>query len=499
MQGVARTAARASVHSAMNWFAAPEAEVARWILQRGTALVYLLAFVSTARQFPALLGERGLLPAPRLLERSSRLGPTLFSRVRYTDRRLLAVCWAGGVIAALLLLGLPQLGPDWLPAVAFLAVWLLYLSIVHIGQTFYGFGWETLLLETGFLVGFLGSAASPPPRLILIALLWLAFRLELGAGLIKLRGDEAWRDLSALDYHHETQPMPNPLSRTAHLMPRWWHRVEVVGNHVSQLVAPFLLFLPQPIASVAGIVMILTQGWLLLTGNFAWLNALTVVIGCAALGDGVVHALLPAVPADLGAAADLPLPWFVVTTAVALLILVLSWRPALNLLSRDQLMNASFNRWRLVNAYGAFGSVTRHRDEVVIEGTEAERPTEADWHEYGFHGKPGDPQRRPRQWAPYHLRLDWLLWFVPLGAAHEPWFAELLARLLVADPLILRLLRDDPFAGRPPRWIRVRMFRYRFARRDEHRASGAIWVRHELYELVSPVSAADLRPTAFDG
>jgi hypothetical protein len=241
--------------------------------------------------------------------------------------------------------------------------------------------------------------------------------------------------------------------------------------------------------------MILTQGWLVLTGNFAWLNALTIVLGCAALGDGVVHAVLPVVPADLGAAPTLPLYWLVVTTAVAVLVLVLSWRPARNLVSRHQLMNASFNRWHLVNAYGAFGSVTRQRDEVVIEGTEAERPTEADWREYGFYGKPGDPDRRPRQWAPYHLRLDWLLWFVPLGAARQPWFAALLAHLLDADPRLLRLVRVDPFAGRPPRLIRVRMFRYRFARRDEHRATGAIWVRHELYELVPPVSAADLRRT----
>ena len=479
----------------VGWWAAPDAEVARWILQRGTALVYLLAFVSSARQFPALLGEHGLLPVPRLLERASRLGPTLFRRVRYTDRRLVALCWTGAGIAALLVLGLPQRGPDWLPMLAFLALWGLYLSIVDVGQTFYGFGWETLLLEAGFLVAFLGAEGSPPPRLILLAILWLVLRLELGAGLIKLRGDPAWRDLTALDYHHETQPMPNPLSRTAHLLPRWWHRVEVLGNHLSQLVVPFLLFLPQPIASAAGLVVMFTQGWLLLTGNFAWLNALTVVLGCAALGDGVVHAVLPVVPASLGARPDLPLYWFVLTSAVALLVLVLSWRPALNLVSRHQLMNASFNRWHLVNAYGAFGSVTRHRDEVVIEGTEAERPTEADWHEYGFPGKPGEVDRRPRQWAPYHLRLDWLLWFVPLGAARQPWFTALLAHLLDADPRLLRLVRVDPFAGRPPRLIRVRMFRYRFARRDEHRATGAIWVRHELYELVGPVSAADLRRT----
>lgn len=477
----------------MGWFADTDAELAREVLQRGTALVALLAFVSTARQFPALLGEHGLLPVPRFLARATRPGPTVFRHIRYTDRRLLALCWVGGAVAALLVAGLPQQGPDWLPMLAFLLVWALSLSVVEVGQTFYGFGWETLLLESLFLVAFLGSHDSAPPRLIVLAILWLVFRLEFGAGLIKLRGDRAWRDLTALEYHHETQPMPNPLSRTAHLMPRWWHRLEVVGNHVAQLVAPVLLFLPQPVASVAGVVMILTQGWLIVTGNFAWLNALTVVLGTAAVGDGVVHAVLPAVPPTLGATPALPTWWLVVTSAVAALVLALSWRPARNLLSRHQLMNASFNRWRLVNAYGAFGSVTRHRDEAVVEGTEADDPDESDWHEYGFHGKPGDVRRRPRQVAPYHLRLDWMLWFVPLGAARQPWFAAFLLHLLEADPRLLRLLRVDPFEGRRPRAVRVRMFRYRFARRDEHRSTGDTWVREERYLLVAPVGLGDLR------
>ncbi|MDQ1513969.1 MAG: hypothetical protein QOC59_1811, partial [Microbacteriaceae bacterium] len=466
-------------------------EFARQVLQRGVAAVYVLAFVSTARQFPALLGEHGLLPVPRFLARM-RPGPTLF-RWRYSDRLLAVVCWTGVTVALTLVLGLPQRGPDWLPMLAFLAIWGLYLSIVSVGQTFYGFGWETLLLEAGFTVAFLGSDSSPPPRLVLLAVLWLVFRLEFGAGLIKLRGDPAWRDLTALYYHHETQPMPNPLSRTAHLMPRWWHRLEVIGNHVAQLVAPVLLFFPQPIASIAGLVMILTQGWLLVTGNFAWLNALTVVLGCAALGDGVVSALLPGIPADLSSGDGLPLYWLVITTAVAALLLVLAIRPAQNLLSRNQLMNASFNRWHLGNAYGAFGSVTRHRDEVVIEGSAVDDPQYTDWKEYGFRGKPGDVGRRPRQYAPYHLRLDWLLWFVPLGAATERWFAVLLLRLLEADPRILRLVRVDPFGGQRPAQIRVRMFRYRFATRDEHRATGATWVRRPLYTLVPPVTAAQLR------
>src|SRR5919202_1867803 len=179
----------------MEWFALPDAELARQVLQRGTAAVYVIAFVSTARQFPALLGERGLLPVPQYL-RFARPGPTLF-RWRYSDRLLQAVAWTGAAVAALLVLGVPQLGPDWVPMLAFLALFLLYLSILNVGQTFYGFGWESLLVEAGFTVAFLGST-SQPPRLIVLALLWLLFRLEFGAGLIKLRGDSAWRDLTAL-------------------------------------------------------------------------------------------------------------------------------------------------------------------------------------------------------------------------------------------------------------------------------------------------------------
>ncbi|MDQ1513934.1 MAG: hypothetical protein QOC59_1776, partial [Microbacteriaceae bacterium] len=147
----------------MGWFAATDAEFARQVLQRGVAAVYVLAFVSTARQFPALLGEHGLLPVPRFLARM-RPGPTLF-RWRYSDRLLAVVCWTGVTVALALVLGLPQRGPDWLPMLAFLAIWGLYLSIVSVGQTFYGFGWETLLLEAGFTVAFLGSDSSPPPRL----------------------------------------------------------------------------------------------------------------------------------------------------------------------------------------------------------------------------------------------------------------------------------------------------------------------------------------------
>ena len=150
--------------------AAVDFEFARQVLQRGIAALFLVAFVSSLNQFRPLLGERGLLPAPALLawaaanpSRAKLLRPTLFRRIRYTDRRLVALCVAGIVIAALLVAGIPQLGPPWLPMLAFLALWLGYMSITSIGQTFYGFGWEMLLLEAGFLAAFLGSDSQPPP------------------------------------------------------------------------------------------------------------------------------------------------------------------------------------------------------------------------------------------------------------------------------------------------------------------------------------------------
>ncbi|SFR71701.1 Lipase maturation factor [Agromyces sp. CF514] len=479
------------------WFDARDYEVAREVLQRGVAALALVAFVSTLNQFRPLLGEHGLLPVPRLLAVThGRLrGPSVF-RWGYSDRRLVVVAVAGAVLAASVVVGLPQLGPPWVPLLVFLVLWGLYLSIVNVGQTFYGFGWEMLLCEALFTVAFLGSSQVPPPITIVVATWWLVFRLEFGAGMIKIRGGREWRDLTALMYHHETQPMPGPLSRQAHLLPPWFHRGEVLGNHFAQLVVPFLLFVPwiggAPVGAIAALVVILTQLWLIVTGNFAWLNWITVVLAASAIPDRVWHAVIPVIPADLGAGgADVaasPPWWIAVVLAASALLLALSWWPLRNLVSRHQLMNASFNRWMLVNAYGAFGTVTKRRIEIVVEGTEstaADAPDDA-WHEYAFKGKPGDVRAVPRQWAPYHLRLDWLMWFLPLGRMWEPWFEVFLLRLLEADAATLRLLAHDPFDGRPPTLVRVRAYRYRFATRAEFRERRVRWIRTLEGEVMPP-------------
>ena len=491
----------------MDGFAAVDFEFARQVLQRGIAALYLVAFVSTLNQFRPLLGERGLLPAPELLEwaRTSPRGrrmlrPTVFRYAAYTDRRLAALCWTGITIAVLLVCGIPQLLSPWAAMACFLALWLGYMSIVSIGQTFYGFGWEMLLLEAGFLAAFLGSDAEPPATVVIVLFWWLVFRLEFGAGMIKIRGGREWRDLTALTYHHETQPMPGPLSRQAHLLPRWFHRGEVLGNHFAQLAAPWFLFapllglfVPGPWPAIVGAsaaaIVIATQLWLIITGNFAWLNWATVVIAFSAIGLPGIGAPSTPAPSDPPWLVDaIPLPWLIVTSAAGVLYLMLSWAPLRNLFAHRQLMNASFNRWQLANAYGAFGTVTKQRIEIVVEGTADEDPDAATWREYEFKGKPGDVRRIPRQFAPYHLRLDWLMWFLPLGRSLEDWFTVFLVRLLQADAPTLGLLARDPFAGERPRWVRAVAYRYRFTTRDEFRDSRARWVRDRRRVVFDPIS-----------
>ncbi|TDW31462.1 lipase maturation factor family protein [Cryobacterium psychrophilum] len=471
----------------MDWFTAGEYEIARQILQRGVAACFMIAFVSTIKEFPALLGERGLLPVPRFVARVPfRRAPSIF-HWRYSDFMLLSICWVGVVFSAFLIIGIPQQGPPWAPMIVFLFLWASYLSIVNVGQTFYSFGWESLLLEAGFVVAFLGSPDVAPPITIVIFVRWIVFRLEFGAGMIKIRGGSEWRDLTALFYHHQTQPMPNPVSWYVHHLPPWFHRGEVLGNHVAQLLVPFFLFAPQPIASVAAVIVIATQLWLVLTGNFAWLNWITIVLTFSAIDDATFRAVLGVVPASAPAAAP---AWFMGSVLlVTAFLLVLSWAPMRNLFTRGQLMNASFNRYHLVNAYGAFGTVTRVRYEVIVEGNDDAAPgPNAAWQEYGFRAKPGDPRRMPPQVAPYHLRLDWLMWFLALGSRDTRWFEVFLLRLLQADRTTLRLLRHNPYPDHPPRWIRARLCEYRYSTRAEKRATGAWWVRSDVGMLVQPVA-----------
>ncbi|MGW1140145.1 lipase maturation factor family protein [Streptomyces zhihengii] len=464
----------------MEWFGDDAYWLSRLVFQRALAVVYLIAFVSAALQFRALIGSRGMLPVPEYLRRvPARRAPTLF-RLHWSDRFFASVAWAGALLSAALAAGAADHLPLGVAMVWWAALWALYLSIVNVGQTWYGFGWESLLLETGFLAILLGNEHTAPPVIVLWLLRWVLFRVEFGAGLIKIRGDACWRDLTCLYYHHETQPMPGPLSWWFHHLPRPAHRVETAANHVVQLLVPVLLFTPQPVASAAAGLIVVTQLWLVLSGNFAWLNWLTIVLALSAV-DASPVVTPPALPAA-------PLWYVVVVSAVAAGLLALGYRPARNLFSRRQAMNRSYDPFHLVNAYGAFGSVGRVRYELVVEGTKDAVAHEGTvWREYGFRGKPGDVRRLPRQYAPYHLRLDWMMWFAALSPAYaRSWFLPFVERLLAGDRDTLRLLAHNPFPDAPPAQVRARLFHYRFTTRAERRATGAWWHRTPVREFLAP-------------
>jgi hypothetical protein len=167
----------------------------------------------------------------------------------------------------------------------------------------------------------------------------------------------------------------------------------------------------------------------------------------------------------------------------------LSIGPVMNMLSPRQMMNASFEPLHLINTYGAFGSITRERYEIVLEGTADARLTPGtEWREYGFKGKPGDLAQRPPQVAPYHLRLDWLMWFEAMAPAPQSdWLFNLFGALLRGDPETLHLLRTNPFPN-APRYIRARYYLYRFTTPDEHRSTGLWWHRELVSTFYGPVS-----------
>jgi hypothetical protein len=481
------------------WLGPPaELRVTRFLVLRLLGVVYFFAFLAATQQLIPLIGAHGLEPAADFLARVDASGssfwvlPSIF-RFGVSDQALLGAAYLGLVLSAIVMLGFATA-----PALAIL--WALYLSIVHVGQTWYAYGWEMQLCETGFLAIFLVGLdarpfpARPPPALVIWLYRWLAFRIMLGAGLIKWRGDPCWHELTCLDFHFETQPVPNPLSPGFHFLPHSWHAVGVLFNHGCELIAPWCLFGPRRLRHVAAALMAAFQVTLIVSGNLAFLNWLTLVPVLACFDDrfwswmtrGRLRAWLARRP-------TLPAPTHTHTVVAGVLtgiVALLSIDPIANLMSKHQRMNAPFEPFELVNTYGAFGSVGDRRFELVIEGTLAADPGDAAarWRAYELPCKPGDPLRRPCILGPYHHRLDWQMWFAAMGPIEdEPWTMRLVWRLLHADRDTLSLFAQDPFHGTPPRWIRIRFYRYHFAPLGDPRW----WTRELKGDWLPPVDADD--------
>ncbi len=473
----------------------------RFVILRWLGLVYAVAFLAAARQIIPLIGSHGLLPIDLFIQQAQgALGSPLACFLRlpslfwffHSDTLLQTTAWIGFGLSCLVVAGYAN-------GLMMIILWALYMSIVHIGQDWYGYGWEIQLLETGFLGIFLCPlfdgrpfGKRPPPVAVIWLFRWLIFRIMLGSALIKLRGDECWRDLTALYYHFETQPIPNAFSRHFHFAPHWLLKAGVLFNFLAELVAPWFIVTPRLFRHTAGVIMVLFQITLVFSGNLSFLNWLTIVPALACFDDSFWAKLLPkslvkySVQAQSKAEPSQPMQ--VAGWIVAVLVLFLSIKPVMNLISPTQIMNTSFDPLELVNTYGAFGSIGKERLNVVFQGTDADKPdATAVWKDYLYRALPVALNQRPIQIAPYQPRLDWQMWFASMSTVNQyPWTLYLVWKLLHNDPGALSLLGPNPFPDKLPRYIRATLYRYQFA--PPGNPTGDWWTREPLGQWLPPLS-----------
>lgn len=482
----------------------------RFLILRLLGIIYAIAFLVAINQIIPLIGANGLLPVDMYLKQvSGALGSDKAGFMRlpsmfwfwHSDTALLTAAWTGLLLSCVVIAGFANV-----PLLAVL--WFLYMSFVHVGQEWYGYGWEIQLTETGFLSMFLCPLLNmrpfprqPPPMPIIILFRWLIFRIMLGAGMIKIRGDEIWSKGTALYYHFETQPIPGPLSRWLHFLPRPLLKTGVWFNWLAEIAAPWFVFWPRIARHIAGATIILFQVTLIVSGNLSFLNWLTIIPALACFDDAFWSKLIPrrlARKAQAAAAAATP-SRVMSTTAwvVTALIAILSIRPALNIISPGQLMNTSFDPFDLVNTYGAFGTVGRERLNVVFEGTrDNDSSGKANWKPYIYKGLPVALDRHSPQIAPYQLRFDWQMWFAAMSSPDEyPWTLHLVSKLLHNDPGALSLFAGNPFPGAPPRYVRAVLYRYVFA--EPGNPQHLWWRRSQLGLWLPPMSAGDPRLVEF--
>src|SRR6185437_7341729 len=259
----------------------------RLLLERSIGVICLIAFLVALNQFKPLLGERGLLPVPIFVkEVPFRASPSLFYFFP-RDVAFTTASWIGIVLSCLVITGVAT-RYTWLSICVWVAIYLIYLSFVNVGQTFYGFGWESILLEACFFAIFLGGSRLVPQAVPIWLIRWILFRIMFGAGLIKIRGDSCWRDLTCMKYFYETQPLPGPLSWYFHHLPEWALKAAVLFNHFVELVVPFGFFGTRRVRIAAALITILFQFILIVGGNLSWLNCITIVLCFACLDDRIL-------------------------------------------------------------------------------------------------------------------------------------------------------------------------------------------------------------------
>jgi predicted DCC family thiol-disulfide oxidoreductase YuxK len=480
----------------------PSFSISHWLFLRFLGTIYLIAFLSLSTQITGLIGKNGLLPVGQYLEFiRSQIGVERYFYIpslvwlNASDGFLRFLTLGGAGLSLLIIL-------DIATAPVLIILWLFYLSIVTVGQSFMAFQWDTLLLETGLLAILLApfkllprfERATEPSQKVLWLLRLLLFRLMFSSGAAKLlSGDPTWRRLTALQFHYETQPLPTPVAWYANLLPVWFQKTSAGVMFFIELFIPFLIFAPRRPRHLAAGSLIFLLVLIGLTGNYTFFNLLTIALCLLLFDDAALRRLIPFGQRNLAQGADdtngrsRRKQWL--TTPLAALLAVAGLLQLAELFLRNQLPKFAFaflavlQPMHMINGYGLFSVMTTSRAEIIVEGSNDGET----WTPYEFKYKPGDLRRTPPWIEPFQPRLDWQMWFAALGSHQsEPWFTNLMLRLLQGSPEVLSLLGRNPFAHAPPRYVRALLYEYRFTDWLTKREEGTWW-RRRLRGVYFPV------------
>ncbi len=481
-------------------FGPPRYQVITWLFLRLLGLTYLVAFVSFAVQASALIGSDGILPIEYYLAAvNEQLGSGAYTRLptlfwfSATDGFIKLIVIAGIVFSLVLTTG-------FLVRSSLVILYILYLSLVHGGQVFMSFQWDFLLLECGFLAIFLPWGST----IIVWLFRWLVFRFMFLGGVVKLvSGDTSWDNLTALNYHFETQPLATPLSWYAHHLPESVLMALTAATLFVELLLPFLIFAPRRFRHVAAWCFVIIETGILLTGNYNFFNVLTIFICLFLFDDAAIKRVIPdrllssrlfegRFLSTSSNAKEISVGKFALscTLVMAAISFYMGGTQIGRIVSGDrEMLDSPVYRilypFGVVNAYGPFAVMTKVRNEIVIEGS-------ADtviWQEYEFKYKPGNLDQCPGWVAPHQPRVDWQMWFAALhNPEGERWFLNLLIRLLQNSEPVTALFKHNPFPHDPPASIRARFYKYTYTSTEERRKTGRCWNRTLVGEYYPPVS-----------
>ena len=536
----------ASPSSFLSWLFDPASGsrsrfLSRWIFLRLLGLIYFFAFFPLLFQIEGLNGPHGILPATRYLTAvQTQIGalrfwyaPTLYW-ISSGGHAVLAVLWIGLIASVAGILNL------W-PRLSFFVCLLCFMSFVTAAQEFSSYQSDSMLLEAGFLALFftprgmrpgLGLHA-PTSRLSLFLLQWEWFRIYFESGVVKLlSGDPEWRHFTAMDEYYQNGPLPTWIGWYVQHLPHWFQASTAFATLALELAIVWMVFLPGRARFILFCIVTPWEIGVILTANYTFLNYLVLFLGVLLLDDRTILLLIPrrfrsrfshAVSSQASGSASLApltegaipqagaeepvtdeppatpksiasrIPAYLRTAGVSLAAVLLAWHgyatsaQLIRLLWSDSPLPtapiSALEPFRIANQYGLFAYMTRGRYEIEFQGSNDGQA----WTPYPFRFKPQILNEAPGPYAPYQPRFEWNLWFASLGEWQRNNFVPLTEeRLLDNDADVLTLFRANPFAAKPPRYVKAVLWRYWFTTMEEKRRTGNWW-RRELVGLYAPV------------